>query len=222
MTKAANKRKRKVGQGMKPRLATDAKEPSLSADAGQTQVVSEAQTGVEVGTQTGDTLEAEKVQNLESPQEVENPLSVAQVDQGEAPEVVTTNLEDLMRDSVDARGPQRCCELDTNGDGNCNIHSAPGEFRKVQNVITSIAEIEDVINRRGSENVRLEPNGEVIVMPMLGQQEDGTFKMVVTVREGIIEPLRQQAEADRQTPEEWLSERLGDYLDNWWSPAASR
>lgn len=209
MTKAANKRKRKVGQGMKPRVVLGADVSSVSADAGQTQVVSEPQTGVEVGTQTGDTLEAENVQNLESPVGVENPLSVAQVGQGEAPEVVTTNLEDLMRDSVDAMSAE-------------TLERAKQNHPLMVTTGPSIAEIEDLMSRRGSENVRLEPNGEVIVTPVLGQQADGTFKMVVTIAEGYIDPIKEVAEGDRITPEEWINTRLQEIMDTWWQRAESR
>jgi hypothetical protein len=56
----------------------------------------------------------------------------------------------------------------------------------------------------------------------LGQQEDGTFKIVVTIREGLISPIEQQAEADRQTSEEWVSERFGEWLDSWWAAPQGR
>lgn len=52
----------------------------------------------------------------------------------------------------------------------------------------------------------------------LGEQPDGTFKIVVTIPEGYIESIRQQAEVDHETIEEWASKNYSEYLEGWWSP----
>jgi hypothetical protein len=59
--------------------------------------------------------------------------------------------------------------------------------------------------------------GEVtMVAEGIGQQPDGTFKLVVTIAEGYFEGIKSQAESDGVTPEEWVSTRLGDYMEQWW------
>lgn len=49
----------------------------------------------------------------------------------------------------------------------------------------------------------------------LGQQPNGTFKLAVAVPEGYIEGIKLQAQLDNMTTEEWVSFRLGEYLESW-------
>lgn len=65
--------------------------------------------------------------------------------------------------------------------------------------------------------------GKVEVMePALGQQADGTYKLVLTVQEGYAESIKQEAEANGRTPEEWCSEQFNFFIESWWSPAKGR
>jgi hypothetical protein len=56
----------------------------------------------------------------------------------------------------------------------------------------------------------------------LGERPDGTYGLVVTIPEGMIEPIREQAKSDKISAEEWVSTRLTEYLESWWQPAESR
>lgn len=49
----------------------------------------------------------------------------------------------------------------------------------------------------------------------LGQQPNGTFGLVISVPEGYIEGIKLQAQLDNMTTEEWVSFRLGEYLESW-------
>jgi hypothetical protein len=66
------------------------------------------------------------------------------------------------------------------------------------------------------------PDGRHVVNPKLGTQSDGTFRMIVAIPEGLIDAIIDQAGYDGVSPEEWVSERVGEYLQQWWSPARSR
>lgn len=50
----------------------------------------------------------------------------------------------------------------------------------------------------------------------LGQQPDGSYKLVVAVPEGYIEGVKSQAELDNMTPEDWVSQKLAEYFEQWW------
>ncbi len=66
------------------------------------------------------------------------------------------------------------------------------------------------------------PPGKITVVDMLGQQLDGSFRVAVRLEEGYIEPVRQWAEAEGITVEEWCSRQLSHYLETWGQPAKSR
>ena len=56
----------------------------------------------------------------------------------------------------------------------------------------------------------------------LGEQPDGSFNVVVRLEEGYIEPVRQWAEAEGISVQEWCSRQLSHYLETWGQPAKSR
>lgn len=56
----------------------------------------------------------------------------------------------------------------------------------------------------------------------LGPQPNGDFRIIVTIPEGYVEGVRQWAESDGLSMEEWLDHRLSDYLETWSSPARGR
>ena len=84
----------------------------------------------------------------------------------------------------------------------------------------TIAELEELINRHGSEGVSLEPNGAVKLAT--GPQPDGTTKVVVTIQEGYWEADQQWAEADGVPVQQWLSDRLYEYISTYGEPAKGR
>ena len=56
----------------------------------------------------------------------------------------------------------------------------------------------------------------------LGQQSDGTFKLVLSVDEGYIESIRQEAEANSMTAEQWCSQQFNFFLESWWAKPKGR
>jgi len=57
---------------------------------------------------------------------------------------------------------------------------------------------------------------------LTGERPDGTYGLVVTIPEGMIEPIREQAASDGISPEEWVTMRLVEVLETWWYPAKGR
>jgi hypothetical protein len=58
--------------------------------------------------------------------------------------------------------------------------------------------------------------------PRVGLQPDGSTKVIVTIQEGYWEPVQQWA-ADNGVPvEQWLSERLYEYVSTYGEPAGKR
>lgn len=56
----------------------------------------------------------------------------------------------------------------------------------------------------------------------LGLQPDGTTKVVVTIQEGYWDAVQQWAEANGVTVEQWLSDRLYEYVSTYGEPAKGR
>ena len=56
----------------------------------------------------------------------------------------------------------------------------------------------------------------------LGQQPDGSTKVVVTIQEGYFEAVTQWAESDGVPVEQWLSDRLYEYISTYGEPAKGR
>ena len=69
---------------------------------------------------------------------------------------------------------------------------------------------------------RLYP-GKIMVTPAQdGLQADGTLRVSITIAEEYVEGVRQAAEADNRTVEEWCSEQFGFYLEGYYSPSQAR
>lgn len=49
----------------------------------------------------------------------------------------------------------------------------------------------------------------------IGRQASGDYGIVVTVPEQLVAGVLSQAELDGVTPEEWLTVRMGEYLEQW-------
>jgi len=84
----------------------------------------------------------------------------------------------------------------------------------------TIAELEELLNRYGSEGVLLEPNGTVKLA--IGPQPDGSEKFIITVAEGYTDAVRQWAESVGVPVERWLSDRLYEYISTYGEPARAR
>lgn len=56
----------------------------------------------------------------------------------------------------------------------------------------------------------------------LGEQPNGTYKLIVTLEEGYIEPVRQWAESDGVTVEKWVTNLIQTYLESWSQAAKGR
>lgn len=213
----------RIGQGMKPRqsatgaLAEAAGTPTeVSAGEGQEQGVPVPVEGVEVAEQNSTTLEPgtgeNGVQNLESAESE----TVA----------LPGSLEELMRKSRDG-------DIERVAD---SIMSTLGRAEQIDHVRDHqpphVEEHPAAIVIRGNtlstEDLAafVHMNGKIEYHPPehphVGQREDGTFGVVVTLAEGLIEPIGEQAAADKITVEEWLNMRLAEYLETWWQPAKSR
>lgn len=55
-----------------------------------------------------------------------------------------------------------------------------------------------------------------------GERGDGTFGMVVSIPEGYIDIIRDQAESDGITPEAWMNIRVQEIMDQWWQVPKGR
>jgi predicted HicB family RNase H-like nuclease len=61
-----------------------------------------------------------------------------------------------------------------------------------------------------------------VLQSELGEQPDRSFKIAVRLEEGYIEPVRQWAEAEGLSVEEWVARQFSHYLETWGQPAKSR
>ncbi len=56
----------------------------------------------------------------------------------------------------------------------------------------------------------------------VGTQPDGSEKFIITVQEGYTDAVRQWAEADGVPVQQWLSDRLYEYISTYGEPAKPR
>ena len=183
--------------------------------------------------QKGRSLDPEKVQNLDSPEESKTAISVA--DEGEAeakPATIVDSETDLYlsgsdplaaaldQSRVEIPNPRENMKIErfnqeqaegraNRDDGMTRVSSAGVQSVAVGGGYTIKAEMLD------------EMTGKVKIYS-LGDQPDGTHNMLVKIQEGYIEPIRQWAEQDGKTPEEWVTDALASYLETWSQPAAKR
>jgi hypothetical protein len=217
MTKK-NRKGPKVGQGMKPRFP--------SATAVQQEEAKQPAEGVSEPVESIGSLEGEKVQNLDQvPVAADPPLNAEEIaDSTAESEAVTTarkNLEDLMRDTTTAVGGAAGGEMTTEEKEAFKQQrtSAP-RIIVPRDKMPSIADIEAAMDK--GSRIQLEPDGAVFIGPGLGLQKDGTFGIVLTLPEGLIDPIREQAESDKISPEEWCRMRFLEYIESWWSAPKGR
>jgi hypothetical protein len=94
------------------------------------------------------------------------------------------------------------------------------ESKLLTGVATTVAELEAAVTR--GDAVDLKPDGTATITPTLGQQPDGSFKVVLTIPEGYIEMIREEANNSQQTVEQWVSGQFGSTIESWWSRAQGR
>ena len=66
------------------------------------------------------------------------------------------------------------------------------------------------------------PAGKITLRSELGEQPDGSFNVILRLEEGYIEAVRQWAEAEGLSVEEWVARQFSHYLETWGQPAKSR
>ena len=232
-------RPRRIGLGMKPR--------EVSATAGQTEGLKEVEMEVVLGEPEGGDHKLSPVQNLESQpaEEAEEPI-VAQIEDfdrlPEPTEAGEDLLAEMLKKSQETTGAaaqviptpeeESGIPVDQMGlepttwptYGGIERTAAPADINKTPpfTLKPTIADIEDAINRYGSEGVELRPNGEIVIRPTIGELPNGDYRATVRIAECYVEGCRQQAEADGVSLEDWLTGHLHSYLEGWWAMPGSR
>jgi len=206
------KKGRPIGAGMKPREINENEtiqqaetEELVSTESGQEETAVEPVLEASEQIETSHTLE---------PQSEEENIVASQAEL--SPILGISNLEEMLSQSQE--------------------EAAEKESQATNLFPPKIVQELESINKRMEAGERIEIVGSIpqdlakgflkqiqtAITPPVGPRLDGTYGMVVTIPEGMIEPIRGQAESDRVTPEEWVSTRLGEYLEDWWQPAKSR
>lgn len=215
--------KRRIGQGMKPRdkqaedkhshpvTHKDHTEPQddcveyaeeLPTTEGQPESILEPVLARQEGELSGDHLEPETVQNLDSPETAgvaqSDPLAEALAESGTVPEY---EYED------------NCYGT---GAGKVSTNLTPAEMDATVEKMT-----EHFVREIMFEGLAEAPWRPSQPQP-LGLQPDGSYKIVTTIPEGYLQAVKDWAENDGVTLEEWVNRQLSGYLENWGSPAKGR
>jgi len=209
-----NKKKNsRVGMNMKPRVTKEVS-AATAQQVDEISPVLEQQEPVE----TSGNLADKSVQILDSGEKEEKTASVAAETPSDDP------LEELMRKSSEP-GTYGETGLGENVETGCISNEELKRRESAEEAIptinpVSISELEDAMSK--NRHIEILPNGTTTIGPEVGQRSDGTFGLVVTIPEGLIDPIQQQAESDGATPEDWVSTRLTEYLESWWSAPRGR
>ena len=211
MTKG--QRKRSIGVGMKPRGNQRVK-PQKGSKNVTTQSTTEGQEthapepvleGQEVNSMGGN-LEpetaADELQNLESNggEKGPNPAS----DDG---------LEAALKESQDGAEKESVrCTTDEPVDLETAMAVGTGTVSGFRGIMQPIMQ----------PSIIYEASGGKEGLARVGQQPDGSTKVVVTIQEGYFEAVTQWAESDGVPIEQWLSDRLYEYISTYGEPAKGR
>ena len=221
-------KKKNLGQGMKPRgnqAETEKAEEPVSADEGQEETSVEAVSEAQEVEQTPNNLEPEfEVDRIDLYVASPDPSKYTLID-SIATKDETVDLRKLLYDS---------------GEGEPEVQRLPEEKSDaqkqaeqllVQNLDAFPTEA-DIANhplrtfKADSKKLRMfegfESEGARLTYEGLGQQSDGSFKLVLAVDEGYIESIRQEAEANSMTPEQWCSQQFNFFLESWWAKPKGR
>lgn len=187
-----------IGAGMKPRVKNPDRRKKEDGESptvgGQETASSEAVLGVSEGVENGGQMESENPAVFE-------------------PSVAPSEVNNL--------GP----ETDLEAAMNQPEDISQGEKRESQSKY-------DPWNERGTmippppeliSNLELSPAVPEVGGVLINHQlPDGSHMAVVTIPEGWWEPITQWAEENGVTPEQWLSDRLYEYVSSYGSPAGKR
>lgn len=136
-----------------------------------------------------------------------------------SPQVPSEAFEELakiMANSADASGAMMVYDSPQSQHG--GMRPATAEERETVNrltehtrppIVKSLEKIEQEIEEFAKQH-------------SLGEQPNGTYKLVVTLEEGYIEPVRQWAESDGVTVEKWVTNLIQTYLESWSQAAKGR
>lgn len=210
-------KKKNLGQGMKPRgnqAETEKAEESVSAGEGQEETSVEAVSGAPDVEQTPNNLEPEfEVDRIDLYVASADPSKYTLID-SVATKDETVDLRKLLYDSGEGE-PEMQRPPDIPFLGQALFPSA--DESKYHDFPTA----EDIAKY---PLYRFDPNTgtKERVYEDLGQQADGTFKVVLAIDEGYIESIRQEAEANSMTAEQWCSQQFNFFLESWWSKPKGR
>jgi hypothetical protein len=221
-------KKRQIGKGMKARgnkRVKPQKETKMMAQQstteGQQIPVLEAVLEPQDVNETPGNLEAEKgeksLQNLEDSEAIVAHDDGLEAALNESGDVIDGEFAEVEESESRPAGDHHTVGDD---DGDLETAMAVGTGTVAELNRPTVAELEELINRHGSEGVSLEPNGTVKLA--IGPQPDGSEKFVVTVQEGYTDAVRQWAEADGVPVQQWLSDRLYEYISTYGEPAKGR
>jgi len=249
---AEGQKKRQIGKGMKVRGNKRVKKykeaikvTTQSTDKGQRVPVIEPVLEAEVRNETPGNLEPEKgselLQNLEQKEAIvahdddakmsevrffENPSELEAALNESSGEVI--DAEFFEEENYDSKGEKVGQVLGEHDDLETAMAVGTGTVKDLQPPCggvpmgkrPTIAELEELLNRHGSEGVSLETNGAVKLA--IGPQPDGSEKFIITIQEGYTDAVRQWAEVDGVPVEQWLSDRLYEYISTYGEPAKGR
>ena len=222
---AEGQKNRHIGKGMKPRGNQRVKPQreankvtEHSTDEGQQTPAKEVVLEPEEGNETPGNLEPE---NGEKPlQNLENSEPIVAHDEGLEAALNESGGEVIDAEFADVEQPGADLETGMAVEAGTVKDLQPPCGGEPRGKRPTIAELEELLNKHGSEGVSLEPNGAVKLAT--GPQPDGSEKFVITIQEGYPEAVRQWAESDGVPVEQWLSDRLYEYISTYGEPAKGR
>ena len=248
----SKQKNRRIGLGMAPRgsvvVAHKVSVPELSTESAHEEVAEEVKTEVVLGDQNAPPLELRGVQNLDSEQveaagdtagdtggdtivaqneefapfhassgfdskevtgKIFEPQSygpVVQVDLETA-----TSLEAMIAASRDEWMAEATTAIFENGkEYTVGIDTAKGEDKSMAAVIR--------LGEKGAADELIQTLG----LTSLGELPNGEYRATVRIAEWCVEGVKGQAEADGISVEDWLTQRMTEYLEQWWAAPAAR
>ena len=227
-------KKRQVGKGMKPRgnkrfrtQKETNKVTNQSTNEGQVQGAPEPVLEAEVRNETPGNLEPENGENL-----------LQNLEENEA---IVAHDDDVLEEPNEA-GNDLIAALNESGviDGEFAEVDEPSREAQLAHITYPQIDLETAM-AVGTGTVKdlqppcggvpmgqmqpaiiYEASGGKEGLARVGPQPDGTTKVVVSIQEGYWEAVQQWAEADNVPVEQWLSDRLYEYVSTYGEPAKGR
>lgn len=222
---AEGQKKRKLGQNMKargkkadkPQETTEVTEHEPTAE-GQPESILEPVLSRQNPVETSHYLEPEKVQILD-PQNDPQCCTTVPVPQTPTavPDSTQDALEKALEESVDDPHFTEFCVHDIPMGQSCEkCQSAAAENQLTSDGTGEVRVINEADNAKVFVGVDFGSKEDTTVyLTEVGPMPDGSQKCVVTVPEGYWEAVKQWAESDGISPEEWLSQRLYEYVTSF-------